>query len=156
VSLGLGKHLAKRRKFSISEGRPNSDINVTPLVDVVLVLLIIFMVVTPALNEGANIDLPKVLTPDAKQRDLHPIEVTIAPDGTTVVEKQTINPKDLKRLLVALHEKDATRSLMLKSDQGMKWGKMRNAFVDLQDIGFKGVLLKVVAKKTPGQAGDGV
>lgn len=131
------------------------EINITPLVDVVLVLLIIFMVVTPALNEGAQIELPKVLTPDAKQRDMHPIEVTIAPDGTTVVEKQTIAPKDLKRTLIAMHEKDPSRSLMLKSDQSMKWGKMRNAFADLQGIGFKGVLLKVVAKKTPGQP-DGV
>ena len=134
---------------------PRSDINITPLVDVVLVLLIIFMVVTPALNEGAQIELPKVLMPDAKPKDLHPIEVTIAPDGTTVVEKQNINPKDLKRTLVAMHEKDTTRSLILKSDQGMKWGKMRAVFADLQDIGFKGVLLKVVAKKTPGEAGDG-
>jgi len=131
------------------------EINITPLVDVVLVLLIIFMVVTPALNEGAQIELPKVLTPDAKQRDLHPIEVTIAPDGTTVVEKVTINPKELKKTLIALHEKDATRSLMLKSDQSMRWGKMRTTMFELQDIGFKGVLLKVVAKKVPGQAGDG-
>ena len=131
------------------------EINITPLVDVVLVLLIIFMVVTPALNEGAQIELPKVLTPDAKQRDLHPIEVTIAPDGTTVVEKQNIDPRALKQTLIALHAKDATRSLMLKSDQGMKWGKMRLTLAELQDIGFKGVLLKVVAKKVPGQAGDG-
>ena len=131
------------------------EINITPLVDVVLVLLIIFMVVTPALNEGAQIELPKVETPDTKQRDMHPIEVTVAPDGTTVVEKQTILAKDLKRTLTAMHEKEPTRSLMLKSDQSMKWGKMRNAFGDLQGIGFKGVLLKVVAKKTPGQP-DGV
>lgn len=131
------------------------EINITPLVDVVLVLLIIFMVVTPALNEGAQIELPQVLMPDAKQRDLHPIEVTVAPDGTTVVEKQTISPKDLKRTLLAMHEKDATRSLMLKSDQSMKWGKMRGLLAELQDIGFKGVLLKVVAKKTPGKP-DGV
>ncbi len=131
------------------------EINITPLVDVVLVLLIIFMVVTPAINEGAQIELPKVLMPDAKPKDLHPIEVTIAPDGTTVVEKQTINPKDLKPALIALHLKDATRSLILKSDQSMRWGKMRAVFAELQDIGFKGVLLKVVAKKTPGQAGDG-
>ena len=132
------------------------EINITPLVDVVLVLLIIFMVVIPALNEGAQIELPKVLTPDAKQRDMHPIEVTIAPDGTTVVEKVTINPRDLKSTLIALHDKDGTRSLMLKSDQGMKWGKMRTTLFELQDIGFKGVLLKVVAKKGPGEAGDGV
>ena len=83
------------------------EINITPLVDVVLVLLIIFMVVTPALNEGAQIELPKVLMPDAKQKDLHPIEVTIAPDGTTVVEKQNIDPKELKATLIRLHEKDA-------------------------------------------------
>ncbi|HYQ03193.1 MAG TPA: biopolymer transporter ExbD [Polyangiaceae bacterium] len=131
------------------------EINITPLVDVVLVLLIIFMVVTPAINEGAQIELPKVEAPDAKQRDMHPIEVTVAPDGTTVVEKQTIAAKDLKRTLTAMHEKEPNRSLMLKSDQSMKWGKMRSAFADLQGIGFKGVLLKVVAKKTPGQP-DGV
>lgn len=130
------------------------EINITPLVDVVLVLLIIFMVVTPALNEGAQIELPKVLMPDEKQKDLHPIEVTIAPDGTTVVEKQNINAKDLKATLVRLHEKDPTRSLMLKSDEGMKWGKMRNTFGDLQGIGFKGVLLKVTAKK-PANPGGG-
>ena len=132
------------------------EINITPLVDVVLVLLIIFMVVTPALNEGAQIELPKVLMPDAKQKDLHPIEVTIAPDGTTVVEKQNIPLRDLKATLIRLHEKDPTRSLMLKSDEGMKWGKMRNAFGDLQNIGFKGVLLKVTAKKTGNPGPDGV
>ena len=133
------------------------EINITPLVDVVLVLLIIFMVVAPALNEGAQIELPKVLTPDTRPKDLHPIEVTIAPDGTTVVEKQNISPKELKATLVALHEKDPTRSLMLKSDEGMKWGKMRSTFLDLQNIGFKGVLLKVVEKKPSGKASaDGV
>src|SRR5882724_8182139 len=131
------------------------EINITPLVDVVLVLLIIFMVVTPALNEGAQIELPKVLTPDVKPKDLHPIEVTIAPDGTTVVEKQTINPKELKATLARLHEKDPTRSLMLKSDEGMKWGRMRSTFLELQNIGFKGVLLKVVEKKTNNKPGDG-
>ena len=129
------------------------EINITPLVDVVLVLLIIFMVVTPALNEGAQIELPKVLMPDAKPKDMHPIEVTIALDGTTIVEKQNVAPKDLKQALIALHEKEPSRSLMLKSDEGMKWGKMRSAFAQLQDIGFKGVLLKVVMKKTPGSTG---
>ena len=130
------------------------EINITPLVDVVLVLLIIFMVVTPALNEGAQIELPKVLMPDAKPKDMHPIEVTIALDGTTIVEKQNVAPKDLKQALIALHEKEPSRSLMLKSDEGMKWGKMRSAFAQLQDIGFKGVLLKVVMKKTPGSTGN--
>jgi len=146
VALGGG---TKRR------GAASPDINITPLVDVVLVLLIIFMVVTPAINEGANIELPKVLTPDPKAKYINPIEVTIAPDGTTVLEKETIKLAQLKGRLVELHAKDPERALMLKSDTAMKWGKMRNAFFDLQDIGFKGVLLKVTEKKTPGKAGDG-
>jgi biopolymer transport protein TolR len=144
VSLGSG---------SSKKGQASPDINITPLVDVVLVLLIIFMVVTPALNEGAQIELPKVLTPDPKTKYINPIEVTIAPDGTTVLEKETIQLSQLKPKLVALHAKDPERALMLKSDQLMKWGKMRSAFFDLQDIGFKGVLLKVTEKKT-GKPGD--
>ncbi len=130
------------------------EINITPLVDVVLVLLIIFMVVTPAINEGANIELPKVSSPDLKTKYVNPIEVTIAPDGTTVLEKETITLPQLKPKLVALHAKDPERALMLKSDQGMRWGRMRAAFFDLQDIGFKGVLLKVTEKKT-GKPGEG-
>ena len=145
VSLGSGSN---------KKGQASPDINITPLVDVVLVLLIIFMVVTPALNEGAQIELPKVLTPDPKTKYINPIEVTIAPDGTTVLEKETIQLSQLKPKLVALHAKDPERALMLKSDQLMKWGKMRSAFFDLQDIGFKGVLLKVTEKKT-GKPGDG-
>ena len=133
-----------------------SQINMVPFIDIVLVLLIIFMVVTPALNEGAQIELPKVMTPDPKTKYINPIEVTIAPDGTTVVEKETIQLSQLKGKLVALHSKDPERALMLKSDQGMRWGKMRQAFFDLQDIGFKGVLLKVTEKKTAGKPGDGV
>src|SRR6478752_1180070 len=130
------------------------EINITPLVDVVLVLLIIFMVVTPAINEGANIELPKVMSPDPKTKYVNPIEVTIAPDGTTICEKETIKLPQLKAKLVAIHAKEPDRALMLKSDQGMKWGKMRAAFFDLQDVGFKGVLLKVTEKKT-GKPGDG-
>jgi biopolymer transport protein ExbD len=140
---------------SNKKGAATPEINITPLVDVVLVLLIIFMVVTPALNEGAQIELPKVMAPDPKTKYINPIEVTIAPDGTTVLEKETIQLSQLKPKLVALHAKDPERALMLKSDQGMKWGRMRAAFFDLQDIGFKGVLLKVTEKKTPGKSGDG-
>jgi biopolymer transport protein TolR len=138
-----------------TKGGATPEINITPLVDVVLVLLIIFMVVTPALNEGAQIELPRVVTPDPKTKYINPIEVTIAPDGTTVVGKETIELSQLKRTLIELHAKDGDRALMLKSDQGMRWGKMREAFFDLQDIGFKGVLLKVTEKKGPAPAGDG-
>ena len=126
------------------------EINITPLVDVVLVLLIIFMVVTPALNEGAQIELPVITTPDPKTKYINPIEVTVAPDGTTVLEKEVIQLRDLKPKLIALHAKEPERALMLKSDQTMKYGRMRDTFFNLQDIGFRGVLLKVTEKKKAG------
>jgi biopolymer transport protein TolR len=122
------------------------EINITPLVDVVLVLLIIFMVVAPAISEGAAIELPKVLTPDEKQRDIDPIEVLIAEDGTIIVEDKRITLPELKPELVRLHAADEKRSLMLKSDERAKYQKMRETFALVQDIGFKGILLKVIAR----------
>ncbi len=131
---------AKKRLHS------SPDINVTPLVDVVLVLLIIFMVVAPALNEGAAIELPKVLTPDEKPRDLDPIELLIAEDGTILVEEQRVQPSQLKSELERLHAQDLKRSILLKSDERARYQKMRTTFALVQDIGFKGVLLKVIPR----------
>ncbi len=147
--MGAAIQAAKSRKSGATP-----EINVTPLVDVVLVLLIIFMVVTPALNEGAGIELPQVTTPDSKPKQSNPIEVTIAPDGTTLLEQQKIEPSQLKGKLVELHQQQPERTLVLTSDQGMRWGRMRSAFLELQQIGFKGVRLKVIEKK-PARAGGG-
>jgi biopolymer transport protein ExbD len=105
VSLGLGKHLAKKRKFSISEGRPNSDINVTPLVDVVLVLLIIFMVVTPLLEKDIAVRVPddnpeQVETPPEDQ-----IVVSIEESGTIKLNSEAVDDASyverMKRVLAA-------------------------------------------------------
>src|SRR4029079_3699240 len=70
MSLGAKYHLHKKRKYSISEGRPNSDINVTPLVDVVLVLLIIFMVVTPLLEKDIQVRVPDDTQQETEDLDL--------------------------------------------------------------------------------------
>ena len=126
------------------------EINITPLVDVVLVLLIIFMVVAPAISEGAAIELPKVITPDEKPRDLDPIEALLAEDGTVMVEEQRIELADLKKTLERLHAEQPERGLMLKADERSKYKKLRETFALIQDIGFKGVLLKVVQKHPQG------
>jgi len=128
------------------------EINITPLVDVVLVLLIIFMVVAPAITEGAQIELPKVLTPDAKPKDLDPIETTIAEDGTVIVEDERIQMSQLKSTLERLHAERPDRGLMLKADERAHYKRMRETFALIQDIGFKGVLLKVIQKQQTGGA----
>jgi biopolymer transport protein TolR len=137
---------------SASSKQPNPDINVTPLVDVVLVLLIIFMVIAPALNDGATVQLPIVSTPDPKPKDMNPIKVTLAGDGTTVLNDQRIEAKDLRVQVEKLHEADPGRALMLLTDEKMHYKKVRETFAMLQGIGFKGILLKVTEKKTPGSS----
>ena len=105
MSLGLGKHLAKRRKFSISEGRPNSDINVTPLVDVVLVLLIIFMVVTPLLEKDIQVRVPDEDTEVVPEPDPNQIVVSVEESGSIKLNSEAVDDASyverMKRVLAA-------------------------------------------------------
>ena len=129
-----------------SKKQPEPEMNVTPLVDVVLVLLIIFMVIAPALNDGEHVELPKLLMAE-KEKDLNPIDVVIALNGKVLVDKETIDASQLKGRLKELHQADSERHLMLKADERMEYKKVRTIFAELQDIGFKGVSLKVMEKK---------
>lgn len=132
---------------SSNKGVSTPDINITPLVDVCLVLLIIFMVIAPALSEGALLELPKAVTADPKPKDAHPIELAIGVDGSVVLEKQKIDPNQLKPQVVALHDADPKRALMLKMDHNAPYKKVRDMFELVQTAGFHGILLKVSDKK---------
>lgn len=136
---------------SAAARRPEPEINVTPLVDVVLVLLIIFMVIAPAINEGEHVELPAIFQPDAKPKDMNPIDVTIALSGAVIVDKEKIEPTTLKARLTELHAKDPERALLLKTDAAAPYGKVRETFAMLQGIGLKGISLKVTERKKPGQ-----
>jgi biopolymer transport protein ExbD/biopolymer transport protein TolR len=135
-----------RRKPSSSAKQPEPEINVTPLVDVVLVLLIIFMVITPALNDGEHVELPEIFNPD-KKKEMEPIDVTMAVNGVVLVDKERVEPAQLRERLVALHKENEERKLMLKADSALPYKKLRETFAMIQGIGFRGVSLKVVQKK---------
>jgi biopolymer transport protein ExbD/biopolymer transport protein TolR len=126
---------------------PEPEINVTPLVDVVLVLLIIFMVVAPALQEGEAVVLPEITKPDPKAKDSNPIEVTMALGGRAVLNDERMSMEKLWPRLEALHEQDAERRLRLKTDYRVPYKTVRESFARLQDMGFKGVSLKVETAK---------
>ncbi len=123
------------------------DINITPLVDVCLVLLIIFMVVAPALQEGAHVELPKVVSTDPKSKDPNAIDLTIAPDGSILLEKELIKQSQMVPKLTALHQEKPERQILIKLDAATPYKKVRETFKTMQDIGFRGVLLKVGEKK---------
>ena len=122
-------------------------INVTPLVDVMLVLLIIFMVITPTLAEGADIDLPSIFSIDKTPKDLDPIDVALLRDGSTMLDKKPIANGALEGRLKGQYAKDPKRHIMLKADGAVPYKRVRDTFVTLQKIGFHGVALRVTKRE---------
>ena len=114
---------SRRHRTGLVHAKPKklddvrSDINVTPLVDVCLVLLIIFMVVAPAIADGAHIELPKVEAADPKTKDPNAIEVGMAADGTVLLEKKPVAAKDFVAMVTELHKQDEARSVLLNVDK---------------------------------------
>src|SRR5262245_4963576 len=101
-----------------------ADINVTPLVDVVLVLLIIFMVVAPQLESGVSVALPAIFNPDQGNTSMEPTTVTVTKDGRLYFEKEQVELEVLKEKLGKLHEQKPDTRLVLKADQALGYGKV--------------------------------
>ena len=135
-----------KKKRSRSE-LPRPDINVTPLVDVVLVLLIIFMVVTPSLAEGETIELPGVNKVDRSPRDINPAKVILAANGRTLFNKQPVTQVELETRLQELHARDPNRQILLNTDSKVGYGRVRAMLALVQKVGLRGVSLKVRPKK---------
>ena len=121
------------------------EINVTPLVDVVLVLLIIFMVVTPAIANEDRVQLPEADHPDPKkEEEAKPWEVILTQEGRFVLEDAPIEVGDLRAELERRKAADPSRKLLLLADGRLAYGTVRGAFAMLQKLGFRGVSLKVL------------
>ncbi|QRK11669.1 biopolymer transporter ExbD [Archangium violaceum] len=124
------------------------EMNVTPLVDVVLVLLIIFMVVTPQLEAGAAVELPAVLNPDkGEDNSLTPTTVSLTAQGALFLDRKELPREQLVERLRAIHEKDPESRVVLKADRAVRYAEVRGVFKTLQDIGFPGISLQVVDLK---------
>lgn len=119
------------------------DMNVTPLVDVVLVLLIIFMVVTPQMEKSAPVDLPGIFYPDPEVKSLAPLEITIAKDGSLSIEKTAYDLDGLTERLKEIHAAEPDRRAVLRGDRSLDYQKVRGVFAKVKDVGFPGVSLLV-------------
>jgi len=145
--------LAPRTPQSAPSLRPNSvrpDINVTPLVDVVLVLLIIFMVVTPQMEAGEQVELPTIFNPDpeAKSR-IDPLVVTVTASGRMLLDKlELTDDSQLASRLQTEHATSPSRRVVVKADRNLPFGRMDRLMKVVQDTGFAGVSL-VVGDKPP-------
>jgi biopolymer transport protein ExbD len=124
-----------------------ADINVTPLVDVVLVLLIIFMVVTPMLQRGKDVKLP-IATKQKEQgpEPPDPLIVSITPDKRIWLEKDPVTDDQLKQAIAGKLAAEPWRPILVKGDQTLTFGDVRRVLKDAQDAKAKSVKLGVEEK----------
>ena len=123
-------------------GRPNqvqAEINVTPLVDVVLVLLIVFMVVAPQLAAGPAMLLPTTDTPSAEAAELKQIIVALEDDGAVWIDGDRMTAAEFPlRMSEAAEQPDQWR-VVIKGDARLTFGEVRRAMFAIEEAGFGNV-----------------
>jgi biopolymer transport protein TolR len=120
-----------------------SDINVTPLVDVVLVLLIIFMVVTPMLQRGKDVKLPKAQKTEKEKKDADPLILSITPDKQMFLEQDKYDDENLEKAIAGKLEGNPGRMILLKGDESLTFGDVRKVMNIARKAGAKGISLGV-------------
>jgi biopolymer transport protein TolR len=128
---------------SKGRGKRPPEINITPLVDVVLVLLIIFMVVAPQMQAGVDVKLPGLTNPDSTKKPATQITVTIAKTGQYYFEKEAVSYEELLQRLSAVRASQPGEPVVLKADTEVPYGNVRRLFKACQDLGFPGASLQV-------------
>ncbi len=121
------------RQTTIRPAATRSEINVTPLVDVVLVLLIIFMVVTPLLHRGVKIDLPETAHHEKKQDTGEQLVVSVRADGTWIETDKL----DGERLMARLRQelKTSSRPVHVRADRSLRYGDVRKVLEQVHEAG---------------------
>jgi biopolymer transport protein TolR len=117
-------------------GTMMSEINVVPLVDVVLVLLIIFMITAPMLQTGVDVDLPKTTTkpmPTEEER----VVVTLTKEKKIFVDKYEVLPDQLKERMKAILERRVNREVFLRADQALPYGEVMALMATLREAGVE-------------------
>src|SRR4051795_12937037 len=99
-----------------------SDINVTPLVDVCLVLLIIFMVVTPMLQKGVPINLPVTEEPEKTPDTEKQLQISVKNDGSVYLGSLAVRKEQVQTELETIHQKSPDREIAVKGDKMVKYG----------------------------------
>ncbi len=113
-----------------------SEINVTPLVDVMLVLLIIFMVTAPMMTQGVDIDLPETTAKSLRQKE-DPIVVTIDKKGTITLDQVVVSQSLLKQQLSKLSSEQKEKPIFLRADKNVPYGKVVTVMADIKTSGFE-------------------
>ncbi len=141
---GLGNYGRGKGRY-----RPLAEINVTPLVDVMLVLLIVFMVAAPLMTSGVNVDLPKASAAPLSQ-DSEPVTVSVNAEGKVFLQENEAALPDLVARLQAASDGKTDRRIYVRGDKGISYGRIMEVMATINQGGFTKVAL--LAEQTGGPA----
>ena len=133
---------------------PISDINVTPMVDVMLVLLVIFMITAPLLQVGVPVDLPKTSAQQVGGKD-EPLVVSVNSKGEVFLGETPYEVADLATKLKAVHEEKPDQRVFMRGDKSVDYGKMMEVMGVVLDSGFRQLCLLGEQAQQLGRGGGG-
>ncbi len=136
ASLGGGGRNRRRNQRADSF----SSINITPMVDVMLVLLIIFMVAAPMMTSGVSVDLPKTSAAPVSGQD-EPLSVSVTSSGKIYIQKTLVELKDLQPKLTAIVGQKKDTRIFVRGDKNIDYGKMMQVVGEINAAGFQKVAL---------------
>ena len=134
-------------KVGGDSGGPMADINVTPLIDVVLVLLVVFMVITPMLSSGLPVDLPMATSTTTVNDAGQFIVISVTADGRWAVEQEEVTKDDLIAAVNAEFRKRPETTILIKGDSSLEYGKVREVMDVLSENRLTAVKLAAGKEK---------
>ena len=135
----IGKDGGRRRGRRSMRRRAMSEINVTPFVDVMLVLLIIFMVAAPLLTVGVPVELPETAATPLPSEEQEPLSVTLTADGRLLVQSTEIGREELIPKLRAIQAERADDKIFLRADGAIAYEAVMQVMGALNAGGFRNI-----------------
>ena len=136
----MGAKLTGRNKTRRSHAMM-SEINVTPFVDVMLVLLVIFMITAPMLTAGVSVDLPKANAKAVSEQDNAPLEVALDTKGNIFVGENKVSMERMREMLSVIAQEAPDRRIYIKADKGLDYGRVMDVMAAVNQSGFTKIAL---------------
>ena len=114
-----------------------ADINVTALVDVMIVLLVIFMITAPMMQGGVDVRLPRATTAPLEQSEA--LVVTVDSEGRTFIDEAEVKPGALGQVLQQMASSRGTERIYFRADERAPWGSVAKALADVRSVGIENV-----------------
>ena len=129
----------RRRRRRSGGAQPMAEINITPFVDVMLVLLIIFMVAAPLMTVGVPVELPKTAADALPGDEEEPLTVTITAAGVVMIQETETAPEDLVAKLQAIAAERTSDRIFLRADGANEWNRVAEIMGALNAGGFSNI-----------------